>query len=88
MAIFRLRRRSGAACVLFVTALTPLLARELAVAHGKGDAAGMDNGQVCAHGVCDVGVDILFCRVGGAGGAADLRKSREQIDSVSAFFYS
>jgi O-antigen/teichoic acid export membrane protein len=38
---FSLAQKIGAACVLFVTALTPLLARELAVAHGKGDAAGM-----------------------------------------------
>ncbi|MDR1947530.1 MAG: lipopolysaccharide biosynthesis protein [Desulfovibrio sp.] len=38
---FSLSQKIGAACVLFVTALTPLLARELAVAHGKGDAAGM-----------------------------------------------
>jgi O-antigen/teichoic acid export membrane protein len=38
---FSLSQKIGAACVLFVTALTPLLARELAVAHGREDAAGM-----------------------------------------------
>jgi len=35
---FSLSQRIGVACFLFVTALTPLLMRELAVAHGKGDA--------------------------------------------------
>jgi O-antigen/teichoic acid export membrane protein len=38
---FSLSQKIGAACVLFVTALTPLLARELAVAHAREDAAGM-----------------------------------------------
>lgn len=38
---FSLAQRVGVACFLFVTALTPLLTRELAVAHGKNDPGEM-----------------------------------------------
>ena len=38
---FSLSQKVGTACFLFVSAMTPLLTRELAVAHGKGDPQGM-----------------------------------------------
>ncbi|MDR0827574.1 MAG: oligosaccharide flippase family protein [Desulfovibrio sp.] len=38
---FSLSQKIGAACILFVTAMTPLLTRELAVAHSRQDRAGM-----------------------------------------------
>lgn len=38
---FSLSLKIGVACFLFVTALTPLMMREMAVAHGKNDAAGI-----------------------------------------------
>jgi O-antigen/teichoic acid export membrane protein len=38
---YSLGQKVGMACFLFVTAITPLLMRELAVAHGNNDAAGM-----------------------------------------------
>lgn len=38
---FSLSQKVGMACFLFVTAMTPLIMRELAIAHGKADKAGM-----------------------------------------------
>ncbi|MDR3175646.1 MAG: lipopolysaccharide biosynthesis protein [Desulfovibrio sp.] len=38
---FSLSQKIGAACILFVTAMTPLLTRELAVAHARRDPAEM-----------------------------------------------
>lgn len=38
---FSLSLKIGVACFLFVTALTPLMMREMAVAHGKNDRAGI-----------------------------------------------
>ena len=38
---FSLAQKIGIACFLFVTAMTPLLMRELAVAHGRNDRAAM-----------------------------------------------